>query len=71
MDHVASYPSWDCQACGRQWPCDPAREALKSEPDMTRTPLAMLMAAHLTTAAADMPTAPPDELWERFLAWTR
>src|SRR4051794_13841654 len=34
-EHSAERPSWDCRACGRPWPCDPAREHLQSEMDGT------------------------------------
>ncbi|TDO40675.1 hypothetical protein C8E87_4394 [Paractinoplanes brasiliensis] len=68
-EHHPGRPSWDCLACGKPWPCDPAREALALE--LGRTPLAMYLCAHLHEAARDMPTTSPGELYERFLAWTR
>ncbi|GAA2647655.1 hypothetical protein Adu01nite_10710 [Paractinoplanes durhamensis] len=39
LGHIAERPSWDCRSCGKRWPCDPAREALRSE--MGRTQLAI------------------------------
>ncbi|MBU2667784.1 flavin reductase, partial [Actinoplanes bogorensis] len=61
--------SWDCLACTRPWPCDPAREELATE--LGRTSLAMYLFAYLNEAAGVMPGVTPGELYERFLAWTR
>jgi hypothetical protein len=63
--HTPARPSWDCQACERPWPCDPAREELVRDPHA-----AVLMRLHLADAVGDMPWAPPGELLERFVAWT-
>ncbi|WP_341717420.1 flavin reductase [Micromonospora sp. FIMYZ51] len=30
-DHVASRPTWRCQACGIAWPCSPAKLRLLAE----------------------------------------
>lgn len=68
-EHVAVRPSWDCVACGKAWPCDPAREALAVELD--RVQLGIYMCGNLTEAVGDMTRIPPDEAFERFLAWTR
>jgi hypothetical protein len=64
--HVPARPSWDCQACGCPWPCDPAREERAGDPT-----LSIYLSLQLADAASDMPWAPPGELWERFVAWTR
>jgi hypothetical protein len=69
MEHLAARPSWDCRACGKPWPCDPAREELAAT--LSPIQLALYAAAHLSEAAPDMPTAPPAELYDRFMAWTR
>jgi hypothetical protein len=69
IEHQPQPPSWDCLACERPWPCDPARER------MTRlyaaTTLSIMMADRLLDAVGDMPTASPADLFDRFLAWTR
>lgn len=65
--HLADPVTWDCLACGRPWPCDPAREDLGSGMD-TQT-LGIYMGSMLHDAAGAMPTCPPTELHERFLAW--
>ena len=67
-DHVPDRPSWQCHACGRPWPCDPARKDLAAE--LGRVDLAVLMWNHLEEAARDMPQAPASELFDRFLRWT-
>ncbi|MEV6599349.1 hypothetical protein AB0M36_21210 [Actinoplanes sp. NPDC051346] len=66
--HTPDKPSWDCLACGRPWPCDPAREALSSEMDRVR--LAVFMWEALEEAVRDLPPTPFTEIVERFLAWT-
>ena len=34
-EHQPKRPQWDCEACGKEWPCDPAREALRAEGDLS------------------------------------
>jgi len=68
-EHLAERPSWDCRACGKPWPCDPAREALVME--MDRVALAIYMWLNLEEAAQDIPRGPVSELFERFIRWTR
>ena len=67
MDHVEERASWDCRACGRPWPCDPAREELAAA--LTPVALRTQMWTRLEVAAQDMPTAPARELFERFISW--
>jgi hypothetical protein len=67
--HVPARPGWDCAACARPWPCDPAREELATR--YPRTILAIVAATYLGQATGDMLTAAPAELYERFLSWTR
>ena len=66
-EHIAHRPSWDCLACGKDWPCDPAREALAVELDSVR--LAMYMWCHLEEAAPDLKVSMGD-IFIRFIAWT-
>lgn len=68
-EHVPHRPSWDCWACGKDWPCNPAREDLAAT--MDRVVLAMFMGDRMVQAAHDMLTVTPEELFERFLDWTR
>jgi hypothetical protein len=69
IDHIAERPSWDCVACGKPWPCDPARKALTAE--MNRVQLAMYLWGNLEEAVGDVPGMPVAEAYERFIAWTR
>ncbi|GGN15074.1 hypothetical protein FHR83_004693 [Actinoplanes campanulatus] len=59
---------WDCLACGRPWPCDPAREDLLTTHDAVQLRIAMWDA--LEEAARILPHTPAAELFERFLHWT-
>ena len=68
-EHIADRPSWTCRACGKPWPCDPARAQLVAE--MGQTELAMYAWATLEDAAQDLPGVPVAEAFDRFLAWTR
>ena len=68
-DHQPCRPSWDCSACGKPWPCDPARETLAQRHD--RQGLAVHLADWMIEAARDMPSTAPGELFDRFMAWTR
>ena len=68
-EHIAARPSWDCLACGKPWPCDPARESLAAELDRVR--LAMYAWTNLEEAAGDLRGMPAHEAFDRFLAWTR
>jgi hypothetical protein len=67
--HQPHRPSWDCDTCGKPWPCDPARERLISEG--TGPSLAILMWGHLEDAVLELPETPSGEVFDRFLAWTR
>jgi hypothetical protein len=66
--HAPDRPSWDCLACARPWPCDPAREALKTEMDMVG--LATHMWERLEEATRDLSPTPAVEAFERFIKWT-
>jgi hypothetical protein len=67
-DHPPTRPSWDCRACGKSWPCDPARERMICE--MDRVALAIYMWLNLEDAVMELPTIPPSELFDRFISWT-
>jgi len=67
-EHIEERPSWDCRACGKPWPCDPAREELAAALDPTA--LRSQMWTRLEMAVSDLPPGPSAELFERFLRWT-
>ncbi|MEV1289038.1 hypothetical protein [Micromonospora sp. NPDC049679] len=68
--HVPDRPSWSCAGCGApQWPCEHAKAELTATYDPVG--LAMYGAERLAEAARDLPTATPEELFTRFVAWTR
>ena len=69
VEHQAARPSWDCRACARPWPCDPAREQLAAE--MGRVQLSVYAWLNLEEAVGDLPPMPPDETFDRFIGWTR
>lgn len=68
MEHLEERPSWDCQACGRPWPCDHAREELAT--GLSPAALRIEMWNRLEAACLDMPHGPASEMFERFLHWT-
>ena len=70
-EHLPRRPQWDCAACGREWPCDPARVRLAEEYGRNRVDLSMYVAGLLYVATAELPDAHPADLHERFIAWTR
>ncbi len=67
--HTAERPQWTCRACGLAWPCEPARQELRSS--MKGTSLAIYATNQLDAAVRDLPKLSPAELWERFVAWTK
>jgi hypothetical protein len=68
MEHIEDRPSWKCRGCGDPWPCRPAQMHLLAE--LGPTPLRIHMWMRLELAAADMPTTPAGDLFDRFLHWT-
>lgn len=68
-EHVAHRPSWECQQCGKPWPCDPAREAFMAT--MTPVERAILMWVYLEAAAEEIRGMPLGEIFTRFISWTR
>ena len=69
VEHMAHLPSWDCLACGKPWPCDPAREAMLR--DMDATQLAIYVWVCLEEAAEHLPGLPYEEAMDRFMNWSR
>ena len=70
MDHPPNRPSWDCKACGRDWPCDRAREELAGDTP-GRVYLAVLMWSFFEQFLLDNGPGPLSEVYERFMGWTR
>lgn len=68
-DHVPMQPSWDCQACRRPWPCEPARHQLAAAFGPVR--LRLFCWTQFELAAVDMRDKPTGELLDRFVRWTR
>jgi hypothetical protein len=68
-EHTPCRPSWECLACGRPWPCDPARETLSLAMDFFQ--LAMFMWDKLEESVVDDPGSPWQEVYERFIKWIR
>ena len=69
MEHIADRPSWDCRACGKPWPCDPAKAKLAAE--LGPTALAVYAWEHAEEAAPQLPGMPVAEFFDRFLTWAR
>lgn len=69
--HLPDRPSWDCGACSQPWPCDPARVRLAEAYGCDRVGLAMYLGALLVEAYIDQPDASAEEMYGRFVAWTR
>ncbi|MEU4242181.1 flavin reductase [Actinoplanes sp. NPDC026619] len=68
-EHTASRPDWNCRACGAEWPCEPAKAAMRAEAQ--RTYLGMLMWGFLEDFAHDATEEQFRNAHDRFIAWTR
>lgn len=64
---------WACDGCpdDAPWPCDTARAGMVRAYGPDRIGLAIFMAGLYLQALADLHTEPHDELYDRFVAWTR
>lgn len=71
--HLPVPGTWECNSCPDEqpWPCDTAREGMARAYQLDRVGLAIFMAGLLFQAIADLPKEPHDELYGRFVAWTR
>ncbi len=69
-------PLWLCRVCAAPWSCQPARLLLLMEYRRDRVGLSVYLAGQLFEATGDLvrlnpnPAPTPQELFERFLAWT-
>ncbi|KXK63551.1 flavin reductase [Micromonospora rosaria] len=74
-EHLPSRPTWRCRACGIAWPCSAAKLRLLGEYRNDRVALAAHLAALQIEAAGHLTPpdggAPPGDLTERFVGWTR
>lgn len=69
--HQPRRPTWQCGRCGQPWPCSPARVELSEAYDGDRVGMAVYMAIQLYEAAAEAASVTSEDLYERFVAWTR
>jgi hypothetical protein len=68
LAHPPKRPEWSCEPCDADWPCDPVREELRAKYDVID--LAILMQALTAHVLLECPMR-PEELFARFLLWTR
>ncbi|MET8349243.1 hypothetical protein [Micromonospora sp. NPDC005206] len=74
--HLPRRPLWLCRVCAAPWPCASARMLMRVEYRADRVALSIYMAGQLFDATADLyrlnpnPAPDPQELFNRFLAWT-
>jgi hypothetical protein len=64
-------PSWQCLACGEDWPCPPRRSELRAGSPRGRVSLALFMAQYFQEALDDHPHTPAGDVYARFLGWVR
>lgn len=69
-EHVLDRSDFRCAVCEQPWPCLPARVQLGEQYARDPAGLAELMSDYLFEAVRVF-LAPPQELHERFVAWTR
>lgn len=69
--HLPVRSTWDCDTCGRPWPCDAARERLAAEYRGRHTALTILMWQYFEDYARGAGPGPLGEAYERFIGWTR
>ena len=70
-EHLPRRPLWTCQVCGKDWPCDPARERLATEYVHDRVALVVLMVTYFEDYAFEVGVGPLNEAYERFIGWAR
>ena len=69
LEHLPDRPSWRCRVCDQAWPCELAKAGLRQTLDPVS--LGIYAGAQLYAATGDLPGVAPEELWDRFVAWTR
>jgi hypothetical protein len=69
-EHNPQQPSWNCRACGNEWPCAPARADLTAESIAGRTSVLVYLTMCLADAVADLSTGRlPADMYGRFVGW--
>ncbi|MEV4823449.1 flavin reductase [Micromonospora sp. NPDC049274] len=72
-DHRPVRPTWRCGTCGIAWPCSPAKLRLLGEYRLDRPALLVHLATLQAEAVANLaqlnPSAPPEDLTQRFTGW--
>jgi hypothetical protein len=66
MQHLPQRPSWVCDTCDDDWPCNPARQRLAGELGLVE--LILYMTAQLDAAKSEA-AASIEELYQRFMPW--
>ncbi|MGW5582213.1 hypothetical protein [Micromonospora chokoriensis] len=69
--HTPRRPQWDCDTCGQDWPCHPARVRLAEAFGRDRVGLSMYLGAVYATAINELPATTTGETWTRFVGWVR
>lgn len=71
--HTPVRPTWTCNACGQEWPCRPARAALRGEYANFPTVLAIYLSGQYTVAVDDLAMfgTIPQNLYTRIVGWCR
>jgi hypothetical protein len=67
--HTPVRPTWNCAACGREWPCSGAHGRLLAEFDGAPTSLNIYLAGMYMAASQDLRFHAAGELYQRFLGW--
>jgi hypothetical protein len=71
QQHLPERPSWQCGHCGQARPCSPARVQLGEQYVHDLVGLAVHMELLRGQAVREIGGVSPQELNERFVAWTR
>jgi hypothetical protein len=68
LDHQPNRPFWDCRCCGRDWPCELARQRMIDE-STSGLHLAMAAWSYFEDYARDTGSGPFPEAFARFISW--
>jgi hypothetical protein len=69
--HQPIRQTWQCHACGRDWPCLMAQTGLRREYASHTVALHLYMAAAFAEACVDLVMVPAGDLYARFFVWLR
>ena len=74
-EHMPGRPGWDCLTCGEPWPCAPAKVHLSEEYRGAHSSLMVYLHLQLKevvdAAAKAHDWGKVDDLYDRFVGWTR